>query len=390
MSFNYPLNINNFTLTDRLKIGWFLLNSKNRWTQDSQVKKIEEEFAKFVGAKYAVFVSSGSTANTLLAMYLKDTTEVERNIVVLPSLTWATSVSPFIREGFTPVFLDISFKDMSLSLYKLERYLKENHKKVAAVFITSLLGFAPDIQKIQRLSDLYKVKIMLDNCESTLTQDSQGCNLSGQFTSTTSTYFGHNIQSIEGGFIFTNIDREYEYFIMGRNHGMTRGLDYGVKSKYRNFEVDSRFDFCLLGNNFRNTDLNAFIGLLDFKRRYHYIQRRKELYKVFQETLDKDKFILPEYKEGDVPFSLPIIANESDCCLRAKQFCLRKKIETRPIISGFLGYQKAFKPFFNKSNSFSKEYKNAIKFDNCGFYIGLYSKLENCKIQQIAKEINKL
>jgi dTDP-4-amino-4,6-dideoxygalactose transaminase len=51
---------------------------------------------------------------------------------------------------------------------------------------------------------------------------------------------------------------------MARNHGMTRSVKN--PEKYINKDVDSRFDFYFLGSNFRNTDINAFIGLLDFKR----------------------------------------------------------------------------------------------------------------------------
>ena len=70
--FTWPLNNSSFNFFDRLKICSFILNRNNYWTQSKYVKKIEEDFAKFAGSKYAVFVSSGSTANTLLAMHLKD------------------------------------------------------------------------------------------------------------------------------------------------------------------------------------------------------------------------------------------------------------------------------------------------------------------------------
>src|ERR1017187_7467784 len=110
---NWSLNINNFTKSDRKKIANFILNTENRWTQDKFVREYEKVMADFVGSKYAVFVSSGSTANTLLSYYLKDKlkNEPNRNIVVLPSITWQTSCSPWIRVGFNPQFLDISFDD---------------------------------------------------------------------------------------------------------------------------------------------------------------------------------------------------------------------------------------------------------------------------------------
>ena len=96
--------------------------------------------AEYIGVKYAVFVSSGSTANTILAQYLKDSLKnSKRNIVVLPSTTWQTSCSPWIREGFVPHFIDVSLEDFSIDKEKLEQFLNNNSKNVACVFPTSLI-----------------------------------------------------------------------------------------------------------------------------------------------------------------------------------------------------------------------------------------------------------
>ena len=72
MQYNWPLNVDNFTFFDRLKICCFILNKNNRWTQGNIVYQFELAMADFVGSKYAVYCSSGSTANTMIAMYLAD------------------------------------------------------------------------------------------------------------------------------------------------------------------------------------------------------------------------------------------------------------------------------------------------------------------------------
>jgi CDP-6-deoxy-D-xylo-4-hexulose-3-dehydrase len=390
---NWLLNINNFSYLDRLKIALFILNFKNRWTQDTQVKKFEKSMASFIGSKYAVFTSSGSTANTLLAQYIKDTSKnfQQKNIVVLPSTTWQTSCSPWVREGFYPHFIDISLENFAMDKSKLLEYVKNNHKKIACIFPTSLIGFSQDINFYKMIEKKYKVKVMLDNCENTL-GDFDGKNLSSHFTSSTSTYFGHQIQSIEGGFIFTNCEKEYEYFLMNRNHGMTRSLKvYGIdNTKYKNKNVDSLFDFYSLGNNFRNTDLNAFIGLLDLNRIDFYKEKRNELYELYYDNLDHSKYYLPRNRhlEHDVPFCLPIIAKNNDKGLfeRALEYCKANAIEYRPIISGFLGYQTCYKKYFNKNN----DYSNSIYLHKYGFYIGLHASLKKDQILNLTKGLNSL
>jgi len=331
--------------------------------------------ADFAGSKYSIFVSSGSTANTLLSQYVKDTTN--KKLVVFPATTWQTSCSPWIREGFVPHFIDVSLQDFSIDKNLLLQFVKKNHSKIACIFPTSLIGFSPDIDFYRYLQNKYKLNIMFDNCENTL-GDFDNKNISSYFTSTTSSYFGHQIQSIEGGFIFTNSLKEYEYFLMNRNHGMTRGLtSYGINNKkYRNKNVDQLFDFYSLGNNFRNTDLNAFIGNLDFERINNYTHKRKSLYKIFKANLDLNKFYLPpeRIKEQDVPFCLPIIIKNNNKALYNKSlgFCKSNNIEYRPIISGYLGYQTCYKNLFDAE----RHYQNYIYLHKFGFYVGLYSNLK--------------
>jgi CDP-4-dehydro-6-deoxyglucose reductase, E1 len=81
---SWKLNYSNFSKLDKLRACKLLLGNK-QWTQGENVELFEQEMAQFVGCKYAVFVSSGSTANTLLAMYLKD--KYGLGDIVFPSTT---------------------------------------------------------------------------------------------------------------------------------------------------------------------------------------------------------------------------------------------------------------------------------------------------------------
>jgi dTDP-4-amino-4,6-dideoxygalactose transaminase len=179
---------------------------------------------------------------------------------------------------------------------------------------------------------------------------------------------------------------------MNRNHGMTRSLSvYGIdNSKYINKKVDSLFDFYSLGNNFRNTDLNAFIGQLDFNRINFYATKRKELYSYF--NLDSTKFYLPNSNRNavtsDVPFCFPIIIKDSNTELfnKALELCKKNGIEYRPIISGYLGYQTCYKKFFKSQ----KDYPNSIYIHKYGFYIGLHSGVTKKQIINFVDKLNNL
>lgn len=377
----WPLNVNNFTFLDKLKISLFILNPNNRWTQDKRVKQFEEEMASFAGSKYAIFCSSGSTANTMLAMMLKDKSK-EKKTIIFPSTTWTTSISPFIREGFIPKFVDVNLDDFSFNYTQLENVLKSSDD-IACIFATSLLGFVPNLNKLKQLSEKYSVKLMLDNCENTFGKF-EGKNVSSFATSTTSTYFGHQLQSIEGGFVFTNSKEEYDYCLMLRNHGMTRSVSN--PENYKNSEVDSRFDFYCLGNNFRNTDLNAFIGLIDFSKREKYIKKRKDIYELFFALLN-DKYILPyKFNNREVSaFSLPIIFKNSQKKKQALEYCEKEGIETRPIISGNLLRQTCYKNFASY-----KDFPTSEFLHQNGFYVGLHAKLTKKQVEKLVNYLNNL
>jgi CDP-6-deoxy-D-xylo-4-hexulose-3-dehydrase len=135
---------------------------------NKQVSLFESKMAEYIDCKYAVFVSSGSTANTILAMYLKDKFYTkQKKKIIFPSTTWTTSIAPFLREGFEPLFIDVSLKDFAIDLDLLDATLEKERDFVSCVFITSLIGFVPDIHRLMQISKKHGVRIMMDNCENT-------------------------------------------------------------------------------------------------------------------------------------------------------------------------------------------------------------------------------
>ena len=381
---NWKLNEPNFNFLDKLKFCKFILFN-SFWTMSKNTYNFENKMSNYVGTKYSVFVSSGSTANTILAYYLKDNFYTsKKNIIVFPSTTWTTSISPFLREGFKPKFIDISLNNFCMDLDKLEEYLKTESNKTACIFITSLLGFTVDINKLTELGKKYNVKIMMDNCENTYGKYN-GRNVSSYFTSTTSTYFGHQLQSVEGGFIFTNDYTEYEQFLMYRNHGMTRSVK--EKEKYENKNVNPQFDFYLLGNNFRNSDIHAFIGLQDFKRIEKFTNKRIQLFNYFKSNVNSNIVHLTTETKGstDVAFSIPLVFKNIEHKKIILDFCKNYNIETRPIISGNLLKQTCYSHF----DDYTK-FKNSEYIDIHGFYVGLHFKLKFEYVKLLVEEINKL
>lgn len=399
--YKWPLAVSTFGLIDRLKICSFFLNFKNRWTQGEYVKKYEEVAAKFAGTKYALLISSGSTANQLIAQQIKDKLIQNRewphrNKIIVNAVTWQTNVSVFVREGFEPIFIDVNFGDFCLNYEKLEKYLKINHNKTACVFPTSVLGYVPNISKLKILEKEYpKIKFALDNCENFF-GDYNKKNICSFFTCSTSGFVAHHINcGTEAGLIFTNSQEEYEYFLLARAHGLRRNLiSYPIDrrkidSHYTNSLVDSQFDFQILSSNYRSSDITAFIALLDAQKWNQNKHIRIKLYNIFSNNLDRQRYFLPIEKDDrtNVAFCYPIIVlhDNRERYRKVKKLLDELNIEQRSFISGNMLRQKPYQKY-----GCYKTYRNAEYLNNFAVYIGLHPHLKEKDILDLCKRLNSL
>ena len=93
------------------------LKKKPILTQNKKVKKFEEEWSKWLGTKYSVFVNSGSSANFLTIAVLATLNKKDkRNEIIVPSLTWISDIVSVIKNGFKPIFVDINYKNLSMNI----------------------------------------------------------------------------------------------------------------------------------------------------------------------------------------------------------------------------------------------------------------------------------
>lgn len=385
----WSLNVDNFTFADRLKVAAFVLDRRNRLTMDKNVEKIEREFGK-MSRSLALFVSSGSTANSLLVETYKQLHGNEQTVVV-PTTTWSTSINPWLQAGFNIQFCDVNVEDFSLDLDRLAVTLALTPK--AIVFCTSLIGFTPNMWELQRVCHNYDAQLFMDNCENTL-GTFNGESLLSFGTNTTSTYFGHQICSVEGGFLFTSDKDFYATAKMIRNHGLTRALSMDAYESLEKLDweqrfatVDPQFLFARVGNNFRNTEINALFGLLDFKRKDEYIARRKAVYRYFYEQIDHQQYYLPDINvEGreHVPFCLPLICKDKFALEGLKKKLELADIEYRPIVGGNLLVQPIYAAYAD-----SVDNHNSRMLHNRGLYVGLHHKVSYGDINLLCEIANQ-
>lgn len=366
-TFNWPLMKNNITFSDRLKLASFVLTS-NRFTNGFKVRDFEKKWSEWLGCKYSLYVSSGSTANYLLLSSVKELYGLkDGDKVLVPACTWVTNIGPVIQLGLTPIFCDVNIKNFSFCEEDLEK-IAEKHPDIKLVFVTHLIGFSANNE---RYRELFPNALLLDDiCEShgCLSPDGskRGSNSLG---ATFSFYFGHHISTIEGGMVSTNNYELYDLMRLKRSHGLAREsekFDYYAK-KYPN--ISKQFLFVTDGYNFRNNELGAVLGLSQLKRLDSYIEIRNSNYQMFINLIEQyqDKFIVPQINSSCSNFCFPVLCRTKKTAKKLKDLFDENGIEHRPIISGNLLRQ----PFLsNYSIETSKKNLTVDFIHDNGIYLG--------------------
>src|SRR5262245_62242854 len=170
----------------------------NPWlTQGPLVREFESSWARWLGTRHAVFVNSGSPANLLMYAALLADTRLRNRKVVVPAVSWATTVAPAIQLGFEPIMCEADPETFALDAAYLERLCVEHDP--AAVILVHVLGVPADMDALMRLKARYGFLLMEDCCAATGSRfDGRVVGTFGELSSF-SFYFGHHLSTIEGG-----------------------------------------------------------------------------------------------------------------------------------------------------------------------------------------------
>jgi len=366
--FSWPLMKDCITDEDKTSMIDFIKNS-SRLTNGPKVKEFEQKWSEWLGCKYSLFVSSGSTANTLLVAAMKEKYGLKNgDKVIVPCITWVTNISPVMQLGLQPIFCDIDPKTFSFDLDNLKQIAKD-HPEVKMVFVTHLFGISADMDAYKEIFP--NALFIEDVCESHgTTYKGKKCGTLSE-GSTFSSYFGHHMTTVEGGFVCTNDKELYNLMKVKRSHGMAREALPEKFEEYKNQypDIHPQFMFVTDGYNLRSMEINAVLGLSQLKRLDTNNQRRRQVFTQFIDIVNQypEHFISDYQVEGNSSFCLPFICKSSKFKSGLEKYLNEYKVETRPLCSGNLLRQ----PFLQRENTPSpKNYPTAEFLHENGFFIG--------------------
>ena len=238
--------------------------------QGRKVKELEDRWAEMVGVKHAIAVGNGTLA--LMAIFSGIGLEPGDEVITV-SHTFAATANAILSTGATPVFVDIEPDTYLIDAKKLEQAITPRTRAICPVH---LFGLVADMDMIRAIADRHGLVVVEDACQA------HGATFRGRMAGS----FGHgafslyatkNMTTAEGGFVTTDDDALADWLRLYRNQGMR-----------------ARYQFEMLGFNYRMTDIAAAIGLAQLAKLPRNTERRQAIAAAYDAAF------------GELPIGLPV------------------------------------------------------------------------------------
>ncbi|RJQ36810.1 DegT/DnrJ/EryC1/StrS family aminotransferase [Candidatus Parcubacteria bacterium] len=394
-------------MSTRVSIGWPITDRREiaavmhvlkqgRLSQGPFVRAFEDAWARAVGRRTAIAANSGSSANLIALLAVKERYGwKDGDFVAVPALTFATAVMPVLQAGLRPLWVDVDERG-NMTLEALE-HAAAGAKRLRGIVLVHSLGVpCLDAPKIVRWARRHRIRILEDGCESHGAK--VGKTIVGGFgdASTTSFYVAHNMTAGEGGMIATDdakladLCRSIREF--GRRITNERFVKLASGSRY-----DVRYAFDRLGYNLRMTDLHAAIGMVQLEKLPAMNRKRRAIvaayWRAFGKLIRDEKLFLPEEPKSsfNTYYALQVTLRQlPPGCRDAADVAAaleRVGVETRRFMGGNLLRQYAF---LGQDTPKPDAFPVADFLHNRALLIGCHPAIKNQDIKRIARVLEEL
>ncbi len=323
-------------------------------------KKLEEDFAKYIGARFAVGVNSGTDA---IFLSLKAFGIKEGDEVITVSHTATPTVSAIRLTGATPVFVDIDPETFCIDTKKIEEKITPKTKAIVPVHI---YGYPCDMKAIIEIAERHDLFVVEDACQA------HGAMSEGKkvgsigHTGAWSFYPTKNLGCLgDGGMITTNDEALYEKLKALRNYGEVAKFDNAIEG------VNTRLD------EMQAAILNASLPHLDSAN-----ARRAEIAALYSKELSGLSITLPKHSDSRV-WHLYVIRTDKRDAL--KEFLKEKGVETMIHYPTPVALQKAY-TFLGYTESSLPE---TLKASRQILSLPMYPELSDSEVLEVASAIKE-
>ena len=380
-------------LVDSSLDGWL---TAGRFTEQFQ-----RSLARYVGARSAVFVNSGSSANLLALTALTSPKLGKRALkagdeVLTVAMGFPTTVNPIIQNGLRPVLVDVELGTYDAQIEQLREAVGP---KSRAVMMAHTLGNPFNLDEVTALCKEHGMWLIEDSC------DALGSTYDGRKTgsfgdvATVSFYPAHHITTGEGGAVLVKsplVRRQVESFRdWGRDCYCETGCDNTCKKRFEwqlgelPLGYDHKYTYSHIGYNLKATDIQAALGLSQLEKIEVFTKRRRENFDYLHCRLqDVDEVILPQATLNSEPswFGFPITLRPSSGINREQllRFLDSRNIGTRLMFAGNITRQPAYR---NVDFRIVGDLTNSDIVMSHSFWVGVYPGLTEEMLDYLADSI---
>lgn len=332
------------------------------------VGEFEKKFAKYLGVKHAVSVSSGTAALhiALLSLDIKNGDEV-----IVPAFTMAATWMAVLYVGAKPVFVDCELETYNIDINKIEEKIT---KKTKAIIPVHIYGHPCEMDKIMAIAKKHKIYVVEDAAEAHGGEyKNKKCGSFGDINCF-SFYANKIIATGEGGMVVTNDEK----------------LNYKA-NKYKDLchSDKKRFIHDKLGYNYRMTNLQAAVGMGELKNINKYIRKKQWMANFYNKGLkDIPGIKIPTTKPGvkNVYWMYGIVVDKDKFGLSRDELRLRLKekgIDTRDFF-----YPPEDQPVLRKKIR-NQRFLNAKYLSENGLYLPSGLAITKQQVNRVIEAIKK-
>ena len=238
-------------------------------TTGPTVELFERTVANYLGAKYAVALSSGTAALHAIARALQIKSGDE---VIVPPITFAATANAVVYEGGTPVFADVEPETLLLDAGAIEEKVTPRTRAIIAV---DYAGQPCDYAALRKIASKHKLALIADGCHALGATRNDG--RVGVLADMTAFSF-HPVKHIttgEGGMVTTDNAEFACHLRQFRNHGIS------TDSRERAERGSWFYEMRELGYNYRITDIQCALGISQMRRLNSWLERRRALAAIY-------------------------------------------------------------------------------------------------------------
>jgi perosamine synthetase len=347
-------------------------------TQGHVIDEFEKDVARYVGAKYAVAVSSGTAAlhlSAICAGLTKNTT------LITSPVTFVASANAGIYVGSSIAFADIDINTINMSPESLEKCILEN-PNTKVVMPVHFAGAPCNMSEIRKVIGKKDIQIIEDAAHALGAKYSNGKMVGCCEHSLMTIFSFHPVKAIalgEGGLITTNDYSVYRRLLRLRSHGINK-LDDPLQNlenaKTDNLDNQWYYEMQELGFHYRITDIQCGLGRSQLKKLNKFLNKRKLLVKRYDDAFINAKYFKPiQISDRECSAHHLYVLQVDFNSLNISKYELIKRLVEKKIRCQIHYIPLPYHPYYQKLGFDPKDYPNSVNYYNKAISIPLFFDL---------------